>query len=99
MGSANAQKIARIAVRVIPRARRNEIVGFLEDGTLKLRLTAPPVDGKANQALIKFLAGVFGVIKSEIEISSGATSRTKLLLVRGANKEDLLKKIRQHLNR
>jgi len=45
-----------LAVRVLPRSSRNEIAGVMEDGTVKIRLTSPPVDGKANQALVEFLS-------------------------------------------
>ena len=96
-GAAKVQKTASIAVRVIPRAKRNEIVGLLEDGTLKVRLTAPPVDGKANRALLKFLSDAFGIQKSDIEILSGETSRTKLIRLAGVTKKELLLKIAKQL--
>jgi len=66
------------AVRVVPRASKNEIVGLRCDA-LKVRLTAPPVGGKANEALIAFLAQRLGVRKSEVEIVAGATSRHKMI--------------------
>jgi len=69
-------------VRVIPRASKNGIQG-LHDGALKIRLTTPPVDGKANQALIKFLSKILKVSKSQIEIVQGETSRTKTLRING----------------
>ncbi len=62
---------AALTVRVTPRARRTEIAGVRDDGTLKIRLAAPPVEGKANVALIKFLAGLLGVRKRRIEIVAG----------------------------
>ena len=96
-GVAKAPKTASIAVRVIPRAKRNKIVGLLEDDTLKVRLTAPPVDGKANMALIKFLSDAFGIQKSDIEILSGETSRTKLIRLMGLTKKELRKKIANQL--
>ena len=69
-------------VRVVPRSRRNEIVGLHGDA-LKLRLAALPERGKANQALSKFLAGRLGVSSSEVEILSGHASRQKRVRVRG----------------
>lgn len=74
------------AVRVQPRASRSEIVGEL-GGALKDRLAAPPVDGAANEELIRFLAKAFGVARAQIEIISGATARQKLLRVGGINPE------------
>lgn len=70
------------AVRVVPRASRNEIVGVHGDA-LKVRLTAPPVEGRANEALIAFLAQWLGVRKSQVEIVAGATSRRKMIRVIG----------------
>lgn len=72
-----------LAVRVIPRARKNEITENADGSRLKIRLQAPPVDGKANQALIKFLAEIMEIPASNIEIISGEKSRDKLLLIRG----------------
>jgi uncharacterized protein len=72
---------AALAIRVTPGAKRNEIDGFLEDGTVRIRLTAPPVEGKANAALIDFLSKVLGVRRSDIEIVAGETSRNKLVAI------------------
>jgi len=73
---------ATFRVRVQPGASKNEIVGVQEDA-LKIRINAPPVNGKANRALIDFLAEKLGVKKSEIEIVSGHTSRIKKIRVLG----------------
>lgn len=67
-------------VRVVPRATKNEIAGEL-DGALKIRVAAPPVDGAANAELIKLLAKQFGVSKSDVEIVSGETSKTKRIKI------------------
>lgn len=72
---------AALAIRVTPRASRNEIVEILPDHTIKIRLTAPPVDGKANDALIDFLSKVLSVPKSRIEIVAGQTGRDKLVTI------------------
>ena len=71
-------------VRVAPRASRNRIIG-VQDGALKVALTAPPVDGAANEALIKLLAKQLGLAKSAVEIVRGERGRTKLLRVHGAD--------------
>lgn len=67
-------------VRVIPRASQSEIVGE-HDGALKIRLAAPPVDGAANAELIKLLASVFSVSKSDVQIIGGETSRKKRIKI------------------
>ena len=71
-------------VRVVPRARRDEVVGAHGDA-LKIRLTAPPVEGKANLALQKFLARRLGVSRSDVEILSGHASRQKRVRVSGVS--------------
>ena len=86
-----------MTVRVMPRASRNEIVGIMSDGTVKIRLTAPPVEGKANEALIKFLADVLGVARSRIDIVAGETGRNKLISVLDMDADSVHKKIVQHL--
>ncbi len=78
---------ATLSVRIQPRASKNEIV-VREDGGLKIRLTAPPVDGAANEALIRFLADKAGVPKSQVEIVSGHTSRDKIVRISGIAAED-----------
>ena len=60
-------------IKLIPRSSKNEIIGWQADGRLKIKITAPPVDGKANAALIEFLSKHFRVPKSTIEILRGAT--------------------------
>ena len=83
-----------LTVRIQPRASKNEAVR-LENGGIKIRLTAPPVDGAANEALVKFLADRFGVAKSQVEIVTGHTSRDKIVQisgVSGADAESLLYK-------
>lgn len=66
-------------IRVLPRSSRNEIVGQMADGTLKVKLTAPPVDGKANEALIELLSEEYHVSKSKITIVKGLTSKNKTI--------------------
>ena len=76
-----------MAVRVAPRADRNALVGIIRGGdgrpALQVRLTAPPVEGAANHALIEFLAACLGLRKADIGIRSGATSRFKVLHLQG----------------
>lgn len=70
--------MSRLTVRVIPNASKSEVVGFVE-GAWKIRLAAPPVDGKANETLIRFLSDVLDLAPSEIDIIKGQTSKTKIL--------------------
>ena len=77
-----------LAVRVVPRASKNQIVGVHGDA-LKVRLTAPPVEGRANEALIAFLARRLGVRKSEVEIVAGAASRRKMICVINLSLEEV----------
>jgi len=75
-------------LRVIPRASKNAIQG-LHDGALKIRLTTPPVDGKANQALVKFLSKTLKISKSQIKLTQGETNRNKTLKITGISKDEL----------
>ncbi len=75
-------------VRVAPRASRSRVIG-VQDGALKVALTAPPVDGAANQALRKLLAKTLGVSKSDVEIVRGDRARIKLLRIDGIRAADV----------
>lgn len=70
-----------LKLKVIPRSQRSEFAGVMADGTVKLKLKAVPEDGKANAALIAFLADHYRVPPSAVEILSGATSQRKLVRV------------------
>jgi uncharacterized protein (TIGR00251 family) len=73
------------AVKVHPRARKNAITGTMGDA-LKLALTAPPIEGKANQAVIEFFADLFQIPRSSVTIASGETSRNKVVRVSGISR-------------
>lgn len=75
-------------VRVVPRASRSGVAGE-HDGALRVRVAAPPVDGAANEELIRFLARRFDVPARDVEITSGQTSKLKQIRVRGAAREQL----------
>jgi hypothetical protein len=76
----------RLSVRVQPRASANEIVGLHGDA-LKVRLTAPPVEGAANRALVELLASTFGIPVRAVTIVAGASSRTKVVELDGVTEE------------
>jgi uncharacterized protein len=81
-----------IRVKVVPRASKDEISGQL-DGAIKIRLQAPPVEGKANKALVHFMAKMLDVSKSAVTILSGETGRSKRVAVRGVNAEEAKEKL------
>ena len=70
----------RIAVHIAPNAKRTEVLG-VHDGALKIRLQAQPVEGKANVALVKFIASALAVARSSVAITHGHTNQRKLLEV------------------
>ena len=80
-------------IQVIPHASRAELVG-VQDSALKVKVTAPPVEGAANEACIKLLAKELGLKKSQMEISSGAKSRKKTVMIKDISKEMLQTKIK-----
>jgi uncharacterized protein (TIGR00251 family) len=81
-----------LSVKIHPRAKRNAITGRLGDA-LKVSLTAPPIDGKANDACIEFFAKLLQVPRSSVTIASGQTSRGKLIRVAGLSAEEVSRRI------
>ena len=86
-----------LAVRVIPGARRNQLAD--EGGRLKVRLQAPPVEGKANAALLKFLAVRLGLRKNRLRLVSGERSRDKLLLLADVSLDEARRMIKSAMER
>lgn len=86
-----------LLIRVTPRAKDNSVSEVQLDGTIKIRLTAPPVDGKANRALVQFLASVLKVPISYLEIISGFKGRNKKVRVRGLDEQTIQARIKQQL--
>ena len=79
-------------VRVTPRASRDQL-GEVVDGALKVKLTAPPVEGAANRALIKFMAKLLGVAKGRVKVVSGEKSRRKRLWVQGLSPDQAARRL------
>lgn len=77
-----SEKILAVKLRVIPKSSKNEIAEVLGDGALKVKVTAAPEKGKANQAVCYLLAEFFGVPKRNVEIVRGETSQTKHAVIR-----------------
>ena len=82
----------RLRVRVQPRASRSEIAGVHGD-ELRIRLQAPPVDGAANEALVRFLAEALGAPRSAVEIVAGFASRSKTVVIRGVAEADAARRL------
>jgi hypothetical protein len=77
-----------LAVRAQPGARKTAVLGVIGEGAdarLKIAVQAPPVEGKANAALVRYLAELFGVTRSRVDLLSGELSRNKVFLVRGVS--------------
>ena len=84
--------MARLTVKVHPRARRSALAGRLGDAW-KLALAAPPVDGKANDECVRFFAEFAGVPRSRVRIEVGLTSRLKVVEIEGVPQEDLERRL------
>jgi uncharacterized protein len=83
---------ATFAIKVHPRARKNAISGELGDA-LKLSLTSPPVDGRANDACVEFISKLLKVARSSVTIAAGQTSRRKVIRVTGLDAEEVRKRL------
>ena len=81
-----------VKVKIVPGSSKNKIIGVYND-SLKITITAPPVEGKANKKCIAYLAKYFDVAKSKIEIISGQTSKNKLIKIYDISQKEFLEKI------
>lgn len=86
---------AIFSVKLHPRAHKNAITGELGDA-LKLSLTAPPIEGRGNDACIEFLANLLNVARSSVTIASGQNSRRKVIRVAGISADALRERLRSH---
>ena len=82
----------RLEVVVAPRASRTRVMG-VHDSRLKIQLAAPPVDNKANEALVRFLADTLGVARAQVEIIAGASNKRKTVRVAGVTETRVLVKL------
>jgi uncharacterized protein (TIGR00251 family) len=80
---------ATVSIRVVPRSSKEGVAGF-EGGVVRIRLNAPPVEGKANEALFRFLAEAVGVPRSRITLIAGGRGRSKIVRVAGVTREALM---------
>jgi uncharacterized protein (TIGR00251 family) len=86
-----------LPVRAQPGARKPGVLGE-QAGALKVAVTAPPQDGRANKALVESLAELLGIRRSQVELLAGATGRDKRFLIRGLSREQLEAKLRELLS-
>lgn len=93
----DGKKGSALAVRVTPRASRNEVVEVLDDGTVKVRIAAPPADDEANTALIEFLSEILGVPTSMLDIVAGESGRDKLVSITDMDVETAHQRIVAHI--
>lgn len=84
-----AQESVRITVRVQPNASQNELLHF-RDGVLQIKITAPPVKGKANRELIKFLSDTLQVSQSQLTVEQGMTSKRKVISIDGLTRRQIM---------
>ncbi|WP_426339701.1 DUF167 domain-containing protein [Pseudoduganella sp. S-14] len=84
----------RLAVQIQANAKKTEVVGVLDDA-LKIKLAAQPIEGKANEALVKWLAGALGVSRSAVTLTHGQTNKKKLLEVSGVTLEDVARLLKR----
>ena len=89
----NGKLGAALTIRVTPRSRKTEFGGLMENGTLRVRVAAPPVEGKANAALVKFLSKVLGVRRNRIEIVAGQKGLDKIISILDLSAEDAERRI------
>ncbi|MFC1932331.1 DUF167 domain-containing protein [Chloroflexota bacterium] len=80
---------ATIVVQVQPNASQNKVLRF-EDGVWYLRVAAPPIKGKANQELLKFLSDILGISKSNLTIEKGITSKRKVIVIKGLTQNQVV---------
>jgi uncharacterized protein (TIGR00251 family) len=81
-----------LTIKAVPNAPRSEVVGWMGD-TLKVRLKAPPVDGKANTELCRFLAEILGLSKSAVALATGGSSREKRVRIEGLTLDEVHRQI------
>ncbi len=84
---------AHVSVRVQPGARRDALLGQLASGQWKLAVTAPPEDGRANDAVMELLCGLLGVKRRQVELKRGATSRSKVFEVQGLDSNEAAQRL------
>lgn len=94
----DGQSGAALTVRLTAKASRNAVAGILDDGTIKIHVTAAPENGQDNMAMTKLLADVLGVSEKDVVIIAGETGRDKLISILTLDATSVTKRIRAHVN-
>lgn len=94
----SGQRGSALAVRITPRASRNQIVGVLDDGTIKVYLDSDPTEDELNTELLSYLAEVLGVPKSRVEVVAGENGRDKLVSVMDMDVETAQQRVLAHID-
>ncbi len=89
------QEQIKITVHVQPNSKQNRVIGF-RDGVLHVKIAAPPVNGKANKELVRFLSTLLGVSKSGLGIEKGLTSTTKTISITGPGQDRILRALAKY---
>lgn len=87
-----SERKTKISLRVYPNATRNEVIGFVDE-VLRVKVSAPPVKGKANKVLLAFLNQLLDVSKDALTIIKGHTSRNKTVVIDGLSREEIIKRL------
>jgi uncharacterized protein (TIGR00251 family) len=88
-------KSSMLRVKAVPNAPRDEVQGWIGD-SLKVRVHAPPTDGKANERLCAFIAGKLSLPRAAVTLASGASSREKRLAVAGLSEQEVRERLARH---
>jgi len=88
---------AKISLRVYPNASRNEVMGFTDE-VLRVKVSAPPIRGKANKELITFLGRLLGMGKGNVNIIKGHAIRNKVVAIDGLSREEVIKRLLSKLS-
>ena len=91
-----ADTIYTLTVKIIPKSSKNEIIATDHNDILKIKIKEIPEQGKANKALIAFLAKILGIAKFNITITKGKTSKTKLITIKNITKQDLENRLKKY---
>ncbi len=86
------QNHTTLTIQVQPRAKRSEVLGFA-DGILRLKIAAPPIEGKANKEVVSYLSEILDTSKSNITIDRGHTSKVKIVTIAGLDRDQIYKKV------